>query len=292
MTYPVGVYYDRLKAQIRMENAANSSVVKWLKQNWFKVALVGCVGSLMLVKDLRFQVDLKAPTYLTNTTDAEETSTASTSLLEHGRNIGTRLAGAITAPVKQLEDIEVKDVQATKEQNAGFNNLGNTYSNMTYKEEKKLSVKRTAKIIKQEAYVQRFASVAQAEMKKFGIPASITLAQGLIESNAGDSRLSQEINNHFGMKCFSRTCRKGHCKNFTDDTHKDFFRAYGTAWESYRAHSNMLQGKRYRGLKKHGIDYKAWAHGLKKAGYATDPRYAQKLILLIEQLDLTQYDQL
>jgi len=92
------------------------------------------------------------------------------------------------------------------------------------------------------------------------------------------------------MKCFSRTCKKGHCKNFTDDSQKDFSRAYGTAWESYRAHSRMLQGKRYLGLKEHGKDYKAWAHGLKKAGYATDKRYAQKLIFIIESLDLDQYD--
>ena len=128
-------------------------------------------------------------------------------------------------------------------------------------------------------------------MNKYGIPASITLAQGLLESNVGESRLSTRNNNHFGMKCFSKSCGKGHCSNFTDDSHKDFFRKYGSAWESYRAHSKMLGGKRYRSLKKLGKkDYKNWAKGLKKAGYATDKRYAEKLINLIETLELYQYD--
>ena len=128
-------------------------------------------------------------------------------------------------------------------------------------------------------------------MRKYGIPASITLAQGLIESNAGESRLSKENNNHFGMKCFSKKCKKDHCSNFTDDSHKDFFRKYTTAWESYRAHSIMLGGDRYKHLKKlDKSDYKSWARGLKKAGYATDRRYAEKLIHIIEEMELYQYD--
>ena len=129
-------------------------------------------------------------------------------------------------------------------------------------------------------------------MEKYGIPASIILAQGLIETNAGESRLSVRNNNHFGMKCFSKKCRKGHCSNFTDDSHKDFFRKYKTAWESYRAHSHLLNAKRYRHLKKLGTkDYKGWAKGLRKAGYATDKRYAEKLINLIETLRLDKFDQ-
>ncbi len=142
-----------------------------------------------------------------------------------------------------------------------------------------------------EQYVKRFSSVAIAEMKKYGIPASITLAQGLLESDAGGSRLSRQNNNHFGMKCFSKRCKKGHCSNFTDDTHKDFFRNYQNAWESYRAHSELLQASRYRHLKKLGTkNYKDWAHGLRKAGYATDKRYAEKLIMLIEKMNLNRFD--
>ncbi len=174
-------------------------------------------------------------------------------------------------------------------------NLANTYSNMTYNDKRFATSEneraRAEKRKKQLAYVKKFEKVAVEEMNKFGIPASITLAQGLIESNCGDSRLATKNKNHFGMKCFSKKCKKGHCSNFTDDSHKDFFRIYKSAWESYRAHSNLLMGKRYKGLQKHGTsDYVAWAKGLKKAGYATDPHYAGKLISIIENLELYEYD--
>lgn len=141
------------------------------------------------------------------------------------------------------------------------------------------------------AYVKRFEQLAQSEMKKFGIPASITLAQGILESGSGSSRLAKENNNHFGMKCFQRKCKKGHCSNFEDDHHKDFFVKYESAWFSYRAHSELLSGKRYRGLKSHGNNYREWALGLEELGYATSRQYAEKLIRLIEQLELYRYDQ-
>ena len=89
-------------------------------------------------------------------------------------------------------------------------------------------------------------------MEKYGIPASISLAQGLIESRAGSSKLAVNNNNHFGIKCFSRHCRKGHCTNFTDDTHKDFFRKFPSPWESWRAHSQLLSSGRYTKLRKNG----------------------------------------
>jgi flagellum-specific peptidoglycan hydrolase FlgJ len=145
---------------------------------------------------------------------------------------------------------------------------------------------------KQQQYVKRFATVAQTEKEKFGIPASITLAQGLLESNVGESKLAVDNNNHFGIKCFSKTCKKGHCSNHSDDTHKDFFRKYNSAWESYRAHSQLLkQSERYRPLfNLKPTDYRGWAKGLKEAGYATDPAYAEKLISLIEELQLQRYD--
>ncbi len=141
-------------------------------------------------------------------------------------------------------------------------------------------------------YIKRFGPVAMQEMHRYGVPASIKLAQGLLESNAGDSRLAKSNNNHFGIKCFSTKCKKGHCSNFKDDTHKDFFRKYGSTWESYREHSKFLQKDRYKHLKELGTkDYEGWAHGLKKAGYATDKRYAQKLIKIIEVLKLHEYDE-
>ena len=140
-------------------------------------------------------------------------------------------------------------------------NLANTYSNLTYSDptlgNSTNSSARAAKRKKQKAYVDRFKDAALKEMEKYGIPASITLAQGLIESNCGESRLAKNNNNHFGIKCFSRTCKKGHCSNFTDDTHKDFFRKYKSSWDSYRSHSILLQKARYKGLYKLSkTDYK------------------------------------
>jgi len=139
-------------------------------------------------------------------------------------------------------------------------------------------------------YVGRYSKTAITEMEKFGVPASISLAQGLIESRAGHSKLAQRNNNHFVIKCFSRHCKKGHCSNFTDDTHKDFFRVFKSPWESWREHSKMISSGRYAKLKKHGRDYRKWAYGLKSAGYATDRTYADKLIGVIEKYQLYKYD--
>jgi hypothetical protein len=141
-------------------------------------------------------------------------------------------------------------------------------------------------------YVARFAPVAVAEMRKSGIPASVTLAQGLLESNAGQSKLAQKANNHFGIKCFSRRCKRGHCLNFTDDSHKDFFVKYANVWGSYRAHSAFLRGTpRYAGLfRLDPKDYRGWAYGLAKAGYATDKNYGVKLVAIVEHLGLAKYD--
>lgn len=140
-------------------------------------------------------------------------------------------------------------------------------------------------------YVKRYAKLAIEEMKRYGIPASITLAQALHESGAGKSKIATHNNNHFGIKCFSRSCQKNHCSNFTDDSHKDFFKKYENVWASYRDHSLFLKKTRYEPLfDLPKGDYKAWAKGLKKAGYATDKKYPQKLIRLIERLNLQQYD--
>lgn len=139
-----------------------------------------------------------------------------------------------------------------------------------------------------EAYIKRFQGVAILEQQKYGVPASIKMAQGLLESQGGQSELTIKYNNHFGIKCHARECTPGHCVNYKDDSHKDFFRTFGNAWESWRAHSLLLQGERYAHLK--GKPYREYAHGLKKAGYATDKRYAYKIIALIERYDLTRLD--
>jgi len=151
------------------------------------------------------------------------------------------------------------------------------------------------------AYIKRFAHIATIEQEKYGVPASISLAQGLLESGAGKSKMARKINNHFGMKCFAKHCQKGHCMNFHDDTHKDFFIVYKSAWASWRAHSILLTNDRYISLIKDYNDpkskgtyknYKAFAFGLKRKGYATSKTYAYKLIALIQRYKLYRLDNL
>ncbi len=141
-------------------------------------------------------------------------------------------------------------------------------------------------------YIERFSDIAVGEMDKFGIPASISMAQAIIESRSGTSSLAVRNNNHFGIKCFSKSCPKGHCSNFTDDHHKDFFRQYKGVWESWREHSNFLMKYRYKNLTKHGKNYRAWASGLREFGYATDSNYDKKLIAVIEKYGLQKLDDL
>lgn len=139
-------------------------------------------------------------------------------------------------------------------------------------------------------YIERYSKTAQQEWRSHGVPASISLAQGIIESRAGNSKLAKSNNNHFGMKCFSKHCKKGHCTNFTDDSHKDFFLNFSTASSSWEAHAKLLSSGRYTKLHRYGKDYRAWAHGLKSIGYATDRTYANKLIGVIERYELYKYD--
>jgi len=148
----------------------------------------------------------------------------------------------------------------------------------------------TAQRISRDQYIERFAPVAVQEMKEYGIPASITLAQGILESGDGNSRLAQEANNHFGIKCHDDW--SGKTIKHHDDKRNECFRVYDHARESYRDHSLFLTKRsRYSELfDLKPTDYKGWAHGLKKAGYATDPKYADRLIDLIERHELYLYD--
>ena len=141
-----------------------------------------------------------------------------------------------------------------------------------------------------EAYIKKYRDIAVEEMRKYHIPASITLAQGLLESGAGQSTLARKSNNHFGIKCGSDW--DGKSVRYDDDARNECFRAYKHPKQSYEDHSKFLASRsRYAFLFKLKItDYKGWAKGLKKAGYATDRRYAQRLIDIIEQYDLHQYD--
>jgi len=146
------------------------------------------------------------------------------------------------------------------------------------------------KRISPETYINTYKDFAISEMKRSGIPASITLAQGMLESDNGNSILTVKGNNHFGIKCHDWT---GMAIYKDDDSRNECFRKYKSADESFRDHSDFLLSKqRYNFLFEYkSTDYKNWAKGLKKAGYATNPRYDDKLINLIEDKKLYVYDQ-
>ena len=141
------------------------------------------------------------------------------------------------------------------------------------------------------AYVDTYSQIAMEEMLQYGIPASITLAQGILESGAGRGELTRRANNHFGIKCHSSW--KGDRVYHDDDEKGECFRKYKDAKYSFRDHSLFLaERSRYQKLfQLRKNDYKGWARGLKAAGYATDPRYPDKLIRIIEKNDLTRFDQ-
>ncbi|MBE7175561.1 MAG: glucosaminidase domain-containing protein [Mucilaginibacter polytrichastri] len=141
-----------------------------------------------------------------------------------------------------------------------------------------------------EKYIERFADIAVFEMNQYGIPASITLAQAIHESGTGNSELARVANNHFGIKCTSDWGGRSYYKD--DDRRDDCFRVYRDPEESFRDHSEFLKRRRYAQLfELDKNDYKGWAYGLKAAGYATNPRYPQIIISIVERYQLDRYDQ-
>ena len=145
------------------------------------------------------------------------------------------------------------------------------------------------KISSVEEYIDTFKAIAIDEMNQYGIPASITLAQGILESGSGRGRLATEANNHFGIKCHDWT---GPRIYHDDDRSQECFRKYRDAAQSFRDHSEFLYGrKRYAKLFSLRLtDYKGWARELRRAGYATDRKYPEKLIGLIERYELDKFD--
>lgn len=140
-------------------------------------------------------------------------------------------------------------------------------------------------------YIANFNAIAMEEMRKYKIPASITLAQGILESGSARGRLAVEANNHFGIKCHEWT---GDRIYHDDDASQECFRKYARAEESFEDHSAFLTGRsRYADLfRLDEDDYRAWAKGLRAAGYATDRKYPEKLIGLIERFQLYKYDEM
>ena len=145
---------------------------------------------------------------------------------------------------------------------------------------------------KSELYIKKYKDIAISEMNSYGIPASITLAQGILESGNGESRLAVDGNNHFGIKCHNNW--NGETIIEDDDEKGECFRKYSNVGDSFRDHSLFLKERgRYEFLFEYKItNYKKWARGLKKAGYATNPNYASLLINIIKKYNLTQYDNL
>ena len=142
----------------------------------------------------------------------------------------------------------------------------------------------------QERYIAQYSGIAVSEMQRTGVPASITLAQGMLESRYGLSSMATDGNNHFGIKCHNDW--KGKRMFYDDDAPHECFRVYRSAEESFRDHSDFLRyWDRYKSLFELApTDYKGWANGLRKAGYATDPAYAKKLIKIIEDYKLYRFD--
>ena len=272
-----------------------------VQKNWFKILVLLVVAFVIVRKDLNISLNLvNSPKFPQN----EQIAPAAIGHSYYAEPVNQEQSiqeetkeTPILTNVKKTETPAKEQVNTPKTPKQP-DNLANTFSNIgfilnpTYAKRNNIApaiVAEKRKICN--AYIKRFAPIAVKEMKKYGIPASITLAQGLLESNAGASKLARLNNNHFGIKCFSKNCQPGHCSNYTDDSHKDFFRKYKSAKESYRSHSLFLQRSRYKHLHQLGTkNYKDWAHGLRKAGYATDKKYAPKLIKLIEVLKLNKYD--
>jgi flagellum-specific peptidoglycan hydrolase FlgJ len=143
-------------------------------------------------------------------------------------------------------------------------------------------------------YIDRFAPVAMAEMRRFGIPASVTLASGLLLSDAGQHPLATRANNHFELRCFSSKCPKGHCINHPGATHKAFYTTYSSVWGSFRAHSEMIarSPKHRELLQLPRGDYEGWARGIQTDQQQRDSLHAAKIIAIIANLNLDRYDAL
>lgn len=249
----------------------------WLHEHWIRIVLICVAIHVLFNKDISFQFSLNAANSMALVND-----------LKHSNNANVAPVGATKTALNTSPTPKKKKWKDRK---------ANTFSNLTfvlspdYAERHQVDPKIVQeKIQKCKNYVNKYKKVAIAEREKYGIPAAITIAQGLLESNVGDSRLSVESNNHFGIKCRTK-CKGCTCRNYSDDDIYDMFRVFDSVWGSFREHSKLLQNKRYRWLKDYELtDYKSWAHGLKKSGYATDKRYAYKLIKIIEELDLHQLD--
>ncbi|HMQ48365.1 MAG TPA: glucosaminidase domain-containing protein [Saprospiraceae bacterium] len=272
--------YNILQYRPNPNHFLSPQVAQSLQLHWFKGVVLGLCVYILFFKDISIQLQLNSKT----------TSEAMGFFQEQSPQ------ELPVAPAAEKSASNVSLLEKGKK-HQWDSRTANDFSNLTfvlspdYAKRHKVHpsiVKTKVNICKQ--YIKDYAPLAQKEKERFGIPVSITLAQGLLESNAGESRLAQESNNHFGIKCRTK-CKGCTCRNYSDDDVYDMFRVFDSVWESYREHSLLLVSSRYKHLLDlPPDDYEAWARGLKKAGYATDKRYAEKLIQIIEFLNLDRYD--
>lgn len=255
----------------------------WVNRNWFNAILLYLAGHLLFQRDLSLQINMEG----SNEKKLALVPVATRTSL--GNTLNSQQA--VFVPAINISQLVTRKLPKTSNNKATTAEPTFSVSNLTPALNAKkgggedLSEKGQA----MQAYIDRYAPAAVRAMNNYGIPASITLAQGLLESNAGESKLALESNNHFGIKC-RRKCKGCTCRNYTDDDVYDMFRVFDSAWESYEEHSILLTSPRYEHLQKYGKDYKSWAYGLKRAGYATDKTYGQKLIRLIRNLNLERFD--
>jgi flagellum-specific peptidoglycan hydrolase FlgJ len=182
----------------------------------------------------------------------------------------------------------VKTVPKTIEQPVQTKSEPTSQNSQTETLEATSKVKVTTEIVN--AYIEKYKSIAMTNMKEHGVPASIALAQAILESGAGTGTLSRQSNNHFGIKCHKDWNGPG--VNFDDDEAQECFRKYDKVYDSYQDYAAFLKSRRWYDplFKLQKNDYKGWAKGLKAAGYATDPKYPSKLIGIIERYQLQKYD--
>lgn len=255
------------------QTTTGKELLKWIGKYWFQMILVCFIWQLYTSREVSTSVQFHDSTAMTETAKPQKVSAA--------------FVDELSALPSVIQESAPKRVWKSTE----FKNLSFVLSPSLAERQAVPESIVKEKLANCRKYVERFAATAISEMKQFGIPASITLAQGLIETDAGASLLATQSNNHFGIKCRSK-CRHCTCRNYSDDDVYDMFRVFESSWESFREHSKLLQIDRYKHLQKLGTsDYAAWASGLKKAGYATDKNYDKKLVQIIEALDLHQFDQ-
>ena len=281
-------------------------VVAFVRKNWLNLLIFVLFVYLVLIKSQTISISF-AQSDATPTAKlvSEKTNLKQKNSKQNPDNQAAFIGGALTdkdgdptegvvevlpqRPIPPVKSAYAKDSKSDKGGNGG--NEANLFDNVSIfvAPERAEAAVVKSKRDKCWDYVRRFVAVAKTEREKFGIPVSITLAQGLLESDAGDSRLTRAANNHFGVKTFN--ARVPHVV-MKDDSPTDKFKKYDTAWESYRDHSLLLMHDHYKGLQYLSkVDYVNWAKGLQKAGYATDPQYAAKLIKIIENLQLYKLDE-